>query len=200
MRSISRPEGRPRRPAALPAGGLRAFLIFALLALVVPAAAAIEFAPGFVPGRFFDPATSGWGQRLISLYRDDEGRITLRGGNGRGRVEVGLSPDEAHRLVQALMAGLTRLRQSPQADDAGDIVELLRIVHGRGIDVDGLAVSLLGSGPETQGPALQLFLQDRERPIAHMALYLGPAQVERLERLLTGLLAMAPQQKTAEAQ
>ncbi len=194
MRSTSRSE----RPAGQPAAALSALLIAGLLAL--PAAAAIQYAPGFVPGRVFDPATSAWERRLISLYRDDLGRITIRGGNGRGRVEVGLSVEEARRLGRAIESGLSRLRQSPAEGDAGAVVELLRIVHGRGVDVHGLAVSLLDAGPEGDGPVLQLFLQDRERPIVHMALYLGPEQAERLDRLLAFLLAKPARQMAIDGE
>jgi len=185
MRSTSRAEARgPRR-------GRQALLLGILLGLLLPAAASVRFAPGLVPGRYFDPATSGWGQRLISLYRDDRGQVTVRGGNGRGRVEAVLSRDEADRLLKALEDGLARM-QARHSRPSSDIVELLRIVHGEGVDVHGLAVTYLGDGPEGGGPVLQLFLQDRRRPIAHKALYLGPRETERLVGMLSDLLASPP--------
>ncbi len=192
MRSSSRSEpplsargDRSGRGAAV-----RSFVVLvAALLVAAPALGAIHFAQGFVTGRYFDPATSDWGRRMISLYRDDQGMVTVRGGNGRERVQVGLTADEADRLRRTLSTALGRL--DGRAGDTGpDVVdELLRIVHGRGTEVHGLALTYLGTGPEEGAPALLLFLQDRDRPIARMELYLGSEEAARLAGLIGDLLS-----------
>lgn len=150
--------------------------------------AAIHFASGVVMGRVYDLATSGWGERMIRLYRDEHGAITVIGGNGREHVEARLqSRAEAKRLLGALHNGLDLLRAAAgQRPDA--IVDLARIVHGQGVDQHGVALSYLPQGPEDDRPVLLLLIQDRERPIARMELYLPAPAAQRLVALFEELL------------
>ena len=138
--------------------------------------AAVHAVDGTVAARYFNETRSAWDNTTISVFYDDQRRVTLMGGHGRGKVAVRMNEEEFRVLQGALRDGRARLLRNISQED---ILELFRIIRGSGPYTHGMTVSYWSGNADLAG-AVVLFLQDDDNLLSKMELYLDNDEIKDL--------------------